>query len=102
MSNREVVLYLNDVEFGVYAPTTRFAAKPGVYVFAYEEREGEWVPLYVGQTGSFRTRLASHEEWSEAAQRGATHIHAKVVRDSAARSDLERRLIHAYDPPLND
>lgn len=73
----------------------------GVYIFAGINPQNVWIPIYVGQATSFYTRFPTHERWSEAELRGATHIHAKVVWQEATRLKIERELIREYDPPLN-
>ena len=72
----------------------------GVYIFVRWNR-ALWEVLYVGKADSFRNRLcASHECWSKAEALGATHVLARAVSDPA-RTTQERRLIEAYNPPLN-
>ena len=73
---------------------------PGVYIMAGTANRW-WQAHYIGQTESFAARLDEHERWSEAAERGATHIHACVVQDAAQRLAMEAALISAYDPPMN-
>ena len=73
----------------------------GVYIFTGLNNWNGWVPLYIGQADSFRNRIPSHEKWSLAVRRGATHVHAMVVRQEATRGAIERELILAYQPTLN-
>ena len=73
----------------------------GLYIFAYTQSPDLWNALYIGQTGSFRTRLPNHPYWPEAVRLGATLIHAKVVPDEAQRIVIERQLIETYQPPMN-
>jgi mannose/cellobiose epimerase-like protein (N-acyl-D-glucosamine 2-epimerase family) len=73
----------------------------GVYIFAGLNPQNQWVPAYIGQTGSFRTCIPSHEKWPHAAWRGATHVHARVVEQEAEREEIERNLVDAIQPPLN-
>ena len=74
---------------------------PGIYVFAVPNGLYGWAPLYIGQASSLKDRLSSHERWDEAAQRGAVHIHAKLVRSATDRDRVERDLIQKYQPPMN-
>lgn len=90
-----------DAEFGVYGPSTRWNEVPGVYIFAGVNQRDEWYPLYVGQTQSLARRLGNHDKWLEARRLGATHIHARTVRDQRLRLSLERRLVLAFQPSLN-
>jgi excinuclease UvrABC nuclease subunit len=73
----------------------------GVYIFTGLNPQNRWVPLYIGQADSFRTRIPSHEQWSPAQRLGATHVHALVVEQAATRDKIEKELIRAYQPALN-
>ena len=76
----------------------------GVYIFAYLSNPTDrlWSAVYIGQTKSFATRLPSHTEWEEAQLLGATHVHALSVGPAATRKRIEKELIEAFDPPLNE
>lgn len=87
--------------FFAYPPRTEWHDVPGVYIFAGINTNSEWYPIYVGQTDSLAERLRNHEKWWEAQRLGATHIHAKTVWSRAQRLSLERQLILAYEPQLN-
>jgi excinuclease UvrABC nuclease subunit len=76
----------------------------GVYIFTgLDPQHGWWEPFYVGETGSFRSRMLQHrtDKWIEAVRLGATHVHALEVPQEALRLNMERELIDAYNPPLN-
>ena len=79
-----------DYEFTVYEDV--FADWPevgGLYVFASREKTSlvgpRWLPLYVGRTRNFCTRLPTHERWQEAQRLGATHLHLRVEPEEAKR-----------------
>lgn len=72
----------------------------GIYIFTGVVGN-QWEPYYIGRCESFLNRLPSHDRWDEAARRGATHIHARVVPQEASRATLEEALIRACNPPLN-
>ena len=88
-------------DFTVYAPNATWNAVGGVYVFAGINEQNQWFPLYIGQSESLAARLPTHERWSEAVQRGATHVHAMAVPLEANRLAIESDLIQRFDPPLN-
>ncbi len=73
----------------------------GIYIFCGVSPQNRWVPLYIGQTDSFRTRIPQHEQWRPAVRLGATHVHAAAVPLSAIRDALEQKLIAAFQPRLN-
>jgi hypothetical protein len=70
----------------------------GIYAFvAWPSRV-----LYIGETGSFASRLPGHEVWPEARKRGAREIYAMPFNGtSSERRVLERALIGAYTPACN-
>ena len=88
-------------EFEVYEKVADWYDVAGVYIFAGLNNQNQWVPLYVGQTNSFHTRIPSHEKWSRAVLIGATRVHARVESLEATRLVMEQELIQAYDPQLN-
>ena len=88
-------------EFVVCNQEGPWADLGGVYIFCGVSSDSHWVPIYVGETGNFRTRIPSHERWNQAKQLGATHVHAKTVVREAERKALEEFLILAFQPPLN-
>lgn len=89
-------------EFNVYnANNTNWNDVAGVYIFCAITPQNAWLPIYVGQASSFRSRLPTHERWQEARALGANHIHAKVVPRQDDRDSLERQLIQAFQPRLN-
>ena len=73
----------------------------GIYIFAGLNSQNQWVPLYVGQAGSFKDRLPQHEQWEPSVKLGATHVHAKLVPKQDDRNNLEQILIKKYQPKLN-
>ena len=93
--------------FKVFDPSrTRWKDAPGVYIFAGRTPDGlRWSAKYVGRTLSFRNRLGpritADERWSEAIQKGATHVHARIVHTEHERRTLEKELIDTFNPPLN-
>ena len=93
-----------DYEFRVLGPL-EFAKidEPGVYVFAAQIEEDDWIPIYVGQTNNFCQRFADHkhDKWVDAMRHEATHIHARNVSDEIERTRIEHVIIDKWDPPLN-
>jgi hypothetical protein len=60
-----------------------------------------WIPLYIGQTNSFATRLPNHERLDKAIRLGATHIHTRIERKQSDRDILEKALIQHLQPNMN-
>jgi hypothetical protein len=90
----------NGTGFSVHTINVTWAEVPGVYIFA-GVISGSWRAIYIGQCDSFKGRCPLHERWAEARQLGASHVHAKTVRDPAERDHSEETLIHTFQPPLN-
>jgi len=89
-------------EFNSYAPNSTWNDVAGVYIFCGVNAQNQWVPLYVGQAESLRDRFSSHEKWAPAVQHGARHVHVRVIPQAAMRDVIEREIIKAYQPRLND
>ena len=73
------------------------------YAFVSRLPNGNFRPLYFGQTGDAQTRLTTaHEKWKEALQEGITHVMAHVIQDGeAVRCAEEQDLIERWQPALN-
>lgn len=89
-------------EFRVYPLDTTWNNVAGVYIFCGINTQGYWVPLYVGQTDSFKDRFSSHEKWNLATRNGATHIHARAIPHAHMRDAVELELIQKLQPRLNE
>ena len=92
-------------EYWVYDTNTTWKDAPGNYIFAGRDQQNQWVPLYIGETGSLRDRLSPidrHEKWPCARRNGATHVHAHVNQDGIQeRRKEESDLIDAHNPRCN-
>jgi excinuclease UvrABC nuclease subunit len=97
----DTVVWAGKHQFSVHRHTDNWNAVAGIYMFCGINQEGQWSPLYIGQAESLSQRIPNHERWPEAAQLGATHIHALVVPHGATRTEVEAELIRAYQPRLN-
>ena len=87
--------------FGVYFKNTDWNEVGGVYIFCGLNPQKLWVPLYIGQADSFRSRIPSHVQWLPAVRLGATHVHAMVAPLASQRDIIEAQLIQAFQPALN-
>ena len=80
-------------------------ALAGVYIFARQIDNGTWDPVYIGETANLRQRLtSSHEQWTPAAELGATHLHISTRlanENEYARLAEESDLLSRYRPPCN-
>jgi len=90
-----------DAEFTIGDLNTKWKDIPGIYIFCSINAQNQWTPIYVGQASSLHDRISSHDRLDEARRLGCKSIHAKVVENQAQRDLLEKRLIQAFQPPLN-
>jgi hypothetical protein len=80
----------------------RIKADGGNYMFVRRLQNGNWVPVYIGQADSLKSRLPTHDRWSDAKRAGATHVMSHTTPGGEkARLDEERDLIQHWIPPLN-
>ena len=89
--------------YWIYKIGTTFKDEPGNYIYAKESSPNRWRPVYIGETGSLRDRLADHEKEDCATRNGATHIHAHTSsNDVSVRRAEESDLIEKWNPVCND
>ncbi len=80
-----------------------FQPLPGNYIYARQDEEGHWVPVYIAQTRGLHQRLEGHVRVEDAIANGATHIHAHYCSaGQAARCNEERDLILRWQPVCNE
>jgi hypothetical protein len=74
----------------------------GNYAFVKQLENGNYAPLYFGQTDNLSERISSHELWPEALRLGATDVmtHTTPAGESARLSE-ESDLIARWNPILN-
>ena len=94
-------------EFVTYDLNGPFPNSAGVYMLL----KGTHTPqntinhdiLYVGETGSFQTRLRpGHHDWNEASKRGMNYLSVYIPKYGESRTDIQDSLIEYFKPPLND
>ena len=52
----------------------KIKAEGGNYCFAQQLANGNYLPLYFGESGDLRDRIPNHELWDRAIRLGATHV----------------------------
>ncbi len=99
--------------FEVYPKGTELKSVAGVYAFTKRtanQHGAQHTILYIGQTESFEDRPLNynHEKWFSAKEMGFTHIcvlqieNRDWIQNTRIRLSIEKRLIVAYNPPLNE
>ena len=88
-------------EFTVCQHSDNWNDVGGLYIFAGQNQQGQWVALYIGQADSFKNRIPSHERHAEAVRLGSTRVHAMVEGSQARRDSIEKELIQHFQPRLN-
>ncbi len=90
-------------QYEVYSLDTSFQPLPGNYIYAKQEEDGSWVPIYVAQTRDLHQRLEGHVRVDDAVANGATHLHAHYCSaGQAARCTEEHDLILRWQPVCNE
>ena len=89
--------------YKVHPITTPFRPLPGNFIYAKQDEECNWIPLYIAQTRDMHQRLEGHFPVEAAIDHGATHVHAHYDNvGHAARCMEERDLIERWHPHYND
>jgi predicted GIY-YIG superfamily endonuclease len=89
--------------YHVYPFGTALKADAGNYIYAKLNQQGQWVPLYIGETEDLDHRVATHEKRDCVRQNGVTHIHAHLTAGGlAARLAEETDIRKNFDSPCND
>lgn len=74
----------------------------GNYAFVKQLPNGNFTPLYFGETDDLRARIPAHECWDAAVRLGVTHVMAHTTPAGASsRLAEEADLIARWNPPLN-
>ena len=95
--------------FGVYTfepKTFKNVSVGGVYIFTKEapnQHGGKnYYPLYIGQTNSFRHRIApNHDKWPCAVVNGVNCLCVLVEENMFSRRAIELDLLSKYNTPCN-
>lgn len=82
--------------------SARFNPVGGVYLFSRLSVGAPPTWLYVGKCQSFSERFATHERLGDIALAGANDLMVAVIHEEAERQMVERDLIHALHPLLNN
>lgn len=92
-----------EYQFHVHSLNTVFKPLPGVYIYAKQLPDGDWVPIYISQTRDLHQRLEGHVRLHHGIENGATHLHAHYCSaGQAARCTEEHDLIARWQPVCND
>lgn len=79
-----------------------FASLAGNYVFVKQLQNGNFSPLYFGETSDFSSRMPTHEVWPRALLLGATHALVHPTQGGeAVRCSEEADLVGRWNPVLN-
>ncbi len=90
-------------QYEIYSLDTSFQPLAGNFIYARQNEDGTWVPIYIAQTRDLHQRLEGHVSLQDAMNNGATHIHAHYCAvGQAARCSEERDLILAWQPVCNE
>ena len=83
-------------------PVSLRTGQDGNYIYAKRNREGQWVPVYIGEGDLGERSGPGHHKADCIRRKGATHFHCHLNSDAAARrveeADLLSRFTNAYAP----
>lgn len=89
--------------YEIYPLDTAFRPMPGVYIYAKQLQDEDWVPIYIAATRDLHQRLEGHITQTDAVAHGATHLHAHYCSAGrSARCSEEQDLIHRWRPECNE
>ena len=92
-----------EYQYEVHPIDTAFRPLPANYMYAGQDENGGWVPIYIAQTRDLHQRLEGHVSVDDAMRNGATHIHVHYsTTGQAARCSEERDLLDRWQPVCND
>jgi hypothetical protein len=81
---------------------TNFQSVGGNYMYVKRLPNGNYLPLYIGETQNLSDRHSDHERLADAKRAGATHLMAHTTpAGEKARKDEEKDLIAYWNPVLN-
>jgi len=79
-----------------------FRAVGGNYAFVRHLPNGNFIPLYFGESGDLSQRMPGHKVWAKALSFGATHAMAHATPAGyLSRLAEEQDLIAYWNPALN-
>jgi len=89
-----------EYDFGIYPLNSKFKEAECVYVYSKLE-DGEWQPIYVGETEHLVQRLQEHATGEEKSDiciqnSGATHLLVRLLKPKSARTPVETDLRNNY------
>ena len=77
-------------------------SEAGNYAFVKQIANGNYVPLYFGESNDLSDRIPGHDMWPEALRLGATGVMAHTTPSGQqTRLEEERDLIQYWNPALN-
>lgn len=89
-------------KYWIYPLGAALQAKPGNYAFAKRLANGNWIPLYFGETQDLGCRFDNHHKIDLAKKNGATHLHAHLTDGTLqTRLDEETDLVRKWNPTCN-
>jgi hypothetical protein len=88
--------------YWIHPIDAKFRKIAGNSVFAMQDENGEWIPLYVGQTRNFDAGLAEKEGETLARKSGATHVHVHFSSPDEQRRIREvKDIVARWKPECN-
>ena len=86
--------------YDVYPIGTPLPSVPGNYVFATQLSNGNFRPIYAGETSDLSERFDNHHKMLCIKQNGATHITVHAHNDGKLARQTEENDIKAHHRPV--
>ena len=88
--------------YWIHPVDKKFRKIAGNIIFAKQDDQGEWIPLYVEETRNFDAGMGRKEKVQCALKNGATHAHVHFSSPSWQKRDAEKEdIIAKWDPVCN-
>ena len=88
-----------EYDFELYSKDTQFKNVSAIYIFV-KLQNGEYIPLYIGQSTELGARLSNHEKKAELVRAGFTHYLVRQFAESQL-DEKEKSFIQQYTPKFN-
>jgi hypothetical protein len=86
--------------YWIHPIEARFRKIAGNVIFAKKAENGEWLPLFIGETRNFDEGFADQEKETCAKRNGATHVHVHFSSpDAHIRKAEQVDLVAKWKPP---
>lgn len=88
-------------QFNIYDRSTKFTAAGAVYAMSKINANGNYVIIYIGQTGDLSSRPLNHHKTDCFDKNGAAKLLIRTEGNEKKRFEIETDLVRKYNPTCN-